>query len=133
MNRPPPFPDAEEVLVNLLDGIGGGYACTALPDEKEFDAKIPIIVCNRIGGGSSDGITDNALCGVLVIHKTRGKAWVLAGEVRDAILSAGNTRVGGVLIDTTSETTGNQEVADIDPDNRMVDSSFYLNFRRPRS
>lgn len=127
----PPFPDAEAVLIDLLDGLDGAYACTALPDAAAFESRIPVIVCNRLGGGSNDGITDKALCAVLVIHRTRREAWVLASKVRDAVLAASATAVNGVLIDHTEEVTGNQEVMDIDPDNRMIDSSFYLSFRRP--
>lgn len=129
----PPFPDAEKVLVEMLDGIDGAYACTALPDESDFDGLMPIIVCNRIGGGTSDNITDRALCAVLVIHHTRAEAWTLASTVRDTIIAAGQTptAINGVLIDATEEVTGNQEVMDINPDNRMIDSSFYLSFRRP--
>lgn len=129
----PPFPDAEKVLVEMLDGIGGAYACTALPDESDFDQLMPIIVCNRIGGGTDDNITDRALCAVLVIHHSRAEAWTLASTVRDTIIAAGQTptAINGVLIDATEEVTGNQEVMDINPDNRMIDSSFYLSFRRP--
>lgn len=94
---------------------------------------MPLIICNRIGGGTDDDITDKALCAVLVIHHTRPQAWALASKVRETILAAGRTptAVNGVLIDATSEVTGNQEVLDIDPDNRMVDATYWLAFRRP--
>ncbi|PBC38470.1 hypothetical protein CJ179_38350 [Rhodococcus sp. ACS1] len=126
------FPDAELVLLSLLDDLG--YTCTALPDPDQFDAQMPIIVCNRIGGGVDGlGITDNALCAILVIHDTRPLAWQVTAQVRQRILKAGCTEVDGILIDTTSEVVGNQEVMDINPENRMVDSTFYLSFREMRS
>lgn len=116
--------------MTLLEDLG--YTCTALPDGDEFAGNFPLIVVNRIGGGCTDGITDRALCAVLVVHNTRPEAWRVAGLVRDRVLSAGCTEVDGVLIDTTDEATGNQEVMDIAPENRMVDSTFWLTFRRQR-
>lgn len=126
----PPFPDAEAVLIDLLNGIDGAFACTS-PPESPSGLALPLIVVNRIGGGTDDGITDRALCAILVIHSSRRDAWKLSTKVRDTVLSAGATQVNGVLIDTTEEVIGNQEEMDIDPDNRMVDSTFYLSFRRP--
>ncbi|MBM4707930.1 hypothetical protein GS982_01315 [Rhodococcus hoagii] len=128
----PRFPDAETVLVQMLDGVGGAYACTIVPEENEWDELLPIIAVKRIGGGTDDGITDRALCAVLVIHRDRHSAFNLAEDVRQMILDAGRTSVNGVLIDSTSEVTGNQEVSDIDLDNRVIDASYYLDFRRPR-
>lgn len=129
----PDFPDAEAVLLDLLDGLDGAYTATALPSPEQFEALMPLVICNRIGGGTIDDITDKAMCSVLVIHHSRAQAWALAAKVREKILRAGRTptAVNDVLIDATSEIVGNQEVMDINPDNRMVDSSYWLSFRRP--
>nr|WP_296763812.1 hypothetical protein [Rhodococcus sp. (in: high G+C Gram-positive bacteria)] len=124
------FPDAEMVLLSLLDDIG--YTCTALPEDEQFEAALPIIVCNRIGGGSSDGITDDALCAVLVIAKSRPEAWRISGQVRDRIMNAGCTEVDGILIDYTREVQANNQVPDINPENRFVDSNYTLSFRQMR-
>lgn len=121
------YPDAEDVVTGLLSEFG--YACTFLPDKSEWEERVPIIAVNRVGGGS-DGITDRPLIQVGVLADTRTKAWAVAGECRDKILAAGNTRVGSVLIDATRESQGVQQFPDLNPDNRFVASTYQFEFRR---
>ncbi len=121
------FPDAEIVLLALLDDLG--WTCTALPDPAEWPALMPIIAVNRIGGGCRDGITDRALMSVVVVADTRAKAWASAHQVRERILSAGATKAAGVLIDYTDEEVGNTQEPDLNSDNRFVESTYWISFR----
>ncbi|RDI65759.1 phage tail termination protein [Nocardia pseudobrasiliensis] len=121
------FPDAEIVLLALLDDLG--WTCTALPDPAEWPTLMPIIAVNRIGGGCRDGITDRALMSVVVVADTRAKAWASAHRVRERILSAGATKAGGVLIDYTDEEVGNTQEPDLNSDNRFVESTYWISFR----
>ncbi|CAM4323280.1 hypothetical protein NONI108955_20795 [Nocardia ninae] len=122
------FPDVELVCLSLLADLG--YTCTALPDGDEWSLKFPLIAINRIGGGvDADGITDRALVAIVVVEDTRPKAWSAAGRVRQRMLAAGGTEVGGILIDSVEEAIGNTQVPDITEDNRFVDASFFLSFR----
>ncbi|WP_052068579.1 phage tail termination protein [Rhodococcoides fascians] len=122
------FPDAEAVLVTLLDDLG--YTCTFLPDEKEWRDMDAVIVVNRVGGGS-DGITDRPLLQVGVYAKdSRTRAWSVAGQVRERLLNAGGTAVDGALIDSVREAQGVQQFPDLNPDNKFVAATFQLSFRR---
>lgn len=122
------FPDAEIVLLTLLDDLG--YTCTFLPDDTEWRDMPSVIVVNRVGGGS-DGITDRPLLQVGVYAKdSRTQAWSVAGQVRDRLLRAGGRTVDGVLIDSVREAQGVQQFPDLNPDNKFVASTFQLSFRR---
>lgn len=122
------FPDAESVLVTLLDDLG--FTCTFLPDEKEWRSMDSVIVINRVGGGS-DGITDRPLLQVGVYAKdSRTRAWSVAGRVRERLLKAGGRTVDGALIDSVREAQGVQQLPDLNPDNKFVAATFQLSFRR---
>ncbi|MFI8976914.1 hypothetical protein ACIGO9_28810 [Nocardia asteroides] len=123
------FPDAELVVLDLLDDLG--WCCTAMPDPEQWDALMPIIAVNRIGGGlDRDGITDRAMVAVVVVGANRPAAWQAAAAVRQRICSAGGTAVNGVLIDTASEETGNSQDPNLASDNRFVEATFWLSFRQ---
>ena len=127
-----PYPDAEDVLTDLLADLG--TAVTALPEEEDFGFELlPMIVVNRIGG-AEDGITDHPIMAVLVVAKSRREAWRVSGLVRERIASVNiePTEAGGVLIDASREVEGNNQVPDINPDNRVVDSTYVLDFRAMR-
>lgn len=119
------FPDAEAVMCDLLTPL----APTATFLSEGWVDTLPVIQVNRVGGGA-DSITDIARLQVAVFAGTRAAAWQLANQVRQTVLTAGNTRVGGVLIDSASESTAGQQIPDIDPDDKRVISTYQLAFRR---
>lgn len=121
------FPDAEAVLLAMLDDLG--YTCTFLPDQAQWEELAPIIAINRVGGGA-DTITDRPLIQVGVFAATRPRAWQVAGQCRDRILASGGTRVDGVLVDSARENQGVQQFPDLNPDNKFVASTYQLSFRR---
>ncbi|WP_433662449.1 hypothetical protein ACQPW1_10025 [Nocardia sp. CA-128927] len=122
------FPDSEVVAMALLEDLG--WTCTALPDPQEWPRLAPIIAVNRIGGGvSRDGVTDRALVAVVVVDDTRPKAWRTAHQVRNRILAASATKVGGVVIDATEEEIGTVQTPDLSSDNRFIESSYWFSFR----
>ena len=118
-----PFPDAEAVVIDLLEPVAPGY--TELPDNFTPDA----IRVTRTGG-SDDGITDYALVEVTSFGSSRARAWQMDGAVRQWILAAGGTSVNGVLVDLTRTATPSQQLPDPREDLRVVTSSYRLAFRR---
>lgn len=130
MNEPGEFPDAEQVLVDMLGEFG--HSCTFLPvsAKGEFDReKLPIILIAR-EGGSCDGITDRPSMRVSVLAATRAEAQRVSGKCRMKILDSAGTAPGGVLVDHAREISGVTFLPDIDPQLRPVQSSYVLSFRR---
>ena len=118
-----PFPDAEAVVIDLLEPVAPGY--TELPHDFDPDA----IRVTRTGG-SDDGVTDYALVEVTSFGSSRARAWQMDGEVRQLVLAAGGTAVNGVLVDYTRTATPSQQLPDPRDDLRVVTSSYRLAFRR---
>jgi hypothetical protein len=119
------FPDAEAVVCDLLEQV----APTATQLDKGWDDVLPVIQVNRIGG-RRDQITDVARIQVAVWASSRAEVRTLADDIDELILSAGNTRVNGVLIDWTEQSIAGQQVPDVDPDDRRIISTYQLAFRR---
>ena len=127
-----PFPDAEQVLVDLLAPFG--QACTYLPvDHKgDFDVtKMPVIWITR-NGGSRDEITDRPILQVAVFARKRSASAGIAEQCREAVLNSVNRKIAGALVDAAREVTGVTQLPDIDPLNRMVQATYQLSFRRTR-
>lgn len=122
-----PFPDAEVVLLELLDPAIAP-ACTATPPT----ITPPLIRVVRTGG-SDDGITDSPVVEVTCIGADRQASWALAEECRQVILASPNTVVAGVLIDDAATFTPPQQIPDPDLDKRSVTTNFVLAWRRPRT
>ena len=118
-----PFPDAEAVVIDLLEPVAPGY--TELPHDFDPDA----IRVTRTGG-SDDGVTDYALVEVTSFGSSRARAWQMDGEVRQLVLAAGGTAVNGVLVDYTRTATPSQQLPDPRDALRVVTSSYRLAFRR---
>lgn len=119
------FPDAEAVVCDLLEQVAP--AATVL--DEGWDDVLPVIQVNRVGG-SRDQITDVARIQVAVWAASRAEVRLLADEIDELILSAGNTRVNGVLIDWTEQSVAGQQVPDKDPDDRRIISTYQFAFRR---
>lgn len=120
-----PYPDAETVLLDLLEPIAP--AVTSLPARFEP----PMIVVERVGGAPDpDDVTDYPLLQVSCYGARRPDAWSLSGQCQVAILSSPCSEVNGVLIDYAEVAIGGQQVPDMDPDDRRVVSTYRLGFRR---
>ncbi|WP_455550660.1 phage tail termination protein [Amycolatopsis lurida] len=88
----PPFPDAETVLLALLEPLAP--TVTATP----ADLTPPLIRVQRVGG-SDDGITDHPRMEIACYGKDRAQAWQLAEHCRQLVLGCIRTRIDGVLVD----------------------------------
>ena len=121
------WPDAEQVVIDMLDDLG--YACGDLPRPAEaMLAALPIIWIVR-EGGATDGITDRPIIGVDCIALTRAQASATAQAVRARIVGSVGAKHGGVLVDYAREITGRTPRPDIDPKLSAIQATFQLSFR----
>lgn len=124
------YPDAEDLVCQLLDDVG--HTVTFLPDNAEqlIDNGTPVILVERIGG-TDDGVTDRAELLVTVWGRTRPDAWRAGREVRRIIdtYSRGGV-VAGMFIDATRTTESATQLAIDDPDERRVVASYRVDSRR---
>ncbi|MFK0249281.1 hypothetical protein ACIQUM_31670 [Amycolatopsis azurea] len=123
----PPFPDAETVLLALLEPLAP--TVTATP----ADLVPPLIRVQRVGG-SDDGITDYPRMEIACYGKDRAQAWQLAEQCRQLVLGSVRTYVDGVLIDNArTDNPPTQVPYATTEDIRRVVGYFRLAWRRPRS
>lgn len=120
-----PFPDAESVVITVVESVAPGSVFTELPES--FTA--PAVRVTRTGG-DDDGVTDRPLVEVTSYGATRAQAWEMDGKVRQLVLAAGATVVNGILVDSTRTVTPSQQMPDPRADVRVVTSSYRLGFRR---
>lgn len=120
----PPWPDAELVVLDLLETTG--VSPVTATDEELAP---PVIQVMRLGG-SDDGITDRPRIEVDCFGGTRAQAWQLAEQCRQLILAAGGTAVNGTLIDRSATETPVQQVPYGNPDVRRVQAIYRLDLRR---
>lgn len=137
MTLPLAYPDAEQVLMDLLRPLAvaaGGRTVTSLPP----DPPAGTIWITRIGGGP-DGwdITDYPLMRVACYGASRNAAMDLSRDVERTITGHAKRRVeapgkpsDGVLIDFAMLDTGAADDRDLDPDDRRIIKNFALGFRR---
>jgi len=121
------FPDAEAIVMALLEGITGTPCVTVTPDN--LDDVVPVIQVNRTGG-NDDGITDFPRITVAVFDNRRQPAWDLAETCRQALLGSVRTKVDGTLIDNVRTDTDPQQVPDSNPNIRKVTATYRLAMRR---
>lgn len=95
-----PYPDAEAVVIDIVESVAPGAVYTELPEE--FPA--PAVRVTRTGG-SDNGVTDNPIVEVTSFGATRAQAWEMDGLVRQLIQGVGGTSVNGVLVDSTRTVT----------------------------
>nr|WP_181771284.1 hypothetical protein [Amycolatopsis pittospori] len=120
----PPFPDAETVLLALLEPVAP--TVTATP----ADLAPPLIRVQRVGG-SDDGITDHPRMEIACYGKDRAQAWQLAEQARQLVLGSVRTRIDGVLIDNArTDNPPTQVPYATTEDIRRVVSYFRLAWRR---
>ncbi|MBB5154958.1 hypothetical protein [Saccharopolyspora phatthalungensis] len=123
----PPFPDAETVVMTLLEQVAP--TVTATP----ADLTPPLIRVNRVGG-SDDRITDFPRVEVACYGLDRAQAWQLAEQCRQVILGSIRSRVDGVLIDDArTDNPPTQVPYATTEDTRRVIGYFRLAWRRPGS
>lgn len=121
------WPDAEQVVIDMLDDLG--YACGELPKTAEaLSDAFPVIWIVR-AGGATDGITDRPIIEVDCIAPSRAQASATAQAVRARIAGSAGTTHGGVLVDYAREITGRTPRPDIDPKLSAIQATFQLSFR----
>ncbi|MGW5741581.1 phage tail termination protein [Amycolatopsis sp. NPDC003861] len=122
----PPFPDAETVVMTLLEPVAP--TVTATP----ATLTPPLIRVQRVGG-SDDQITDHPRMEIACYGTDRADAWRLAEECRQLILGSIRTRVAGVLIDAArTDNPPTQVPYATTEDVRRVLAYYRLAWRRPR-
>jgi hypothetical protein len=122
-----PWPDAEDTVMALLDGIAPTYTATPAT------LTMPLITVQRVGG-ADDGITDYPRVQVTVYGSTRPQAWELAEACRQVLLAAYNTTASnGALIDRVSTVTPASQLPDPNQDARRVMAIYQVEMRRPRT
>jgi hypothetical protein len=139
MNLLPPYPDREQVLLDIL---------SVLVDENDVpilgvtwlppDFEPPIYQVQRIGGGADEwGVTDYGLMRVSYYGATRNEAWQLSQAGESVVLShhqRGIDRPGrysdGMLVDWATLDVGGSMDPDLDPDDRRVTVNYTLGMRR---
>jgi hypothetical protein len=105
------FPDVEQMVVNqILDELGY-QAATVKPGGDDFNAALPFVWVNRIGGVRTTGtwagrrLHDEARLSIDVYADSRVAATDAIAQVRAAIEQMQNTsRDGGFVLRTWEET-----------------------------
>ena len=120
-----PFPDAEAVVIELVESVSPGSVFTELPES--FVA--PAIRVQRTGG-SDNGVTDYPFVEITSFGASRAKAWEMDALVRQLVLASGGSVHAGVLVDSARTMTPPQQLPDPRFDVRVVTSSYRIGFRR---
>lgn len=134
MALPLPYPDAELVMMAILDPIeSASDIVTWIPE----NAPNGLVVVTRTGGVPDQwDVTDYPLLRVSCYGQTRAEAWDLQRECQRHILAAAHHAVdvpeegGEVLVDSSAIADGSSQVPELDPDDRRVDATYVLGLRR---
>lgn len=139
----PTYPDAELFVLAALEAflpalVGAAPQMkiekidTWLPES--FDP--PYVRVQRSGGAPDVyDVTDYPVISTASYGTTRMAAWELARVVEQVILGVKYRSIevpgyGRVLCDSSVLLSGGEQVPDLDPDDRRVDKTFQLGFRR---
>lgn len=122
-----PFPDAELLMMAMLEQVAPTYTTTPNPMPAT-----PLISVQRVGG-PDDWITDFPRVQVQVFGNTREQAWQLAEQCRQIIIASRRTIVNGVLIDNATTVTPAQQPPDPNVNLKRVVAIYQLEYRRPRA
>lgn len=97
------WPMLEKIAVAALNQhLSRGRAGTKLPaNVEESDGFVRV----TRGPGSDDGITDSPLLDLEAFHADRAKAWEIADDARQIILSMAASNTAGHLIDAANTAT----------------------------
>ncbi|WP_052371955.1 hypothetical protein [Amycolatopsis taiwanensis] len=122
----PPFPDAEDVVMALLEQVAPTVSDTP-PDLTP-----PLIKVNRVGG-SDDGITDYPRVEVSCYGHDHAEARRLGEQCRQVILGSVRTVAAGALIDSVRTDNPPTRVPYATSDDERCDRAYYrLAWRRTR-
>lgn len=122
-----PYPSAVKVVMALL----GDIATVRMAPPPDYNGD-PLITVRRIGGEPNyDDDTDAPILLVSCYAPTYLAADDLAGRVQVRILSSPCTEVAGVLIDSADIHVGGLEGPEPYPDERAINSTYVLSWRRP--
>lgn len=125
------WPDIEAVVCDWLEDLG--HVCTWYPDADKFESLLPVIMVNRTGGGSPDGIQDIALVTIAVTDDSRADSWRVMGMVRDRVReSSHGFEHPGCIVDAVAEQVGPQQIPQLNPDHREVQMTFQITARPDR-
>jgi len=125
------WPDVEAVVCDWLNDLGS--VMTVYPDSEHFDSLLPVVVVNRTGGGSPDGIQDVALVTIAVTDDTRADSWRVMGLIRDRVRDAKRGfEHPDCIVDAVAEQTGPQQIPQLNPDHREVQMTFQVIVRPNR-
>lgn len=125
------WPDVEALVCDWLDDLG--HVVTWYPNPDVFDSLLPVIMVQRVGGGSPDGIQDVALVAISVTDDSRSDSWAKMGEIRDRVREAARGfDSSSALIDQVSEQVGPQQIPQLAADHREVQMSFQVIVRPNR-
>jgi hypothetical protein len=130
------YPDQELVVIALVADVA--RTVTAIPAKYDPEKDGELIQVARVGGApDADDVTDYGLVQLTCWAATRTAAWALSNRCQPVILGAAGTAVEragdpahGVLIDDTEIAAGNQQMPDLDPDDRKVATTYRVALRR---
>lgn len=102
----PVFPDIEPIVVGyLLDRVPAVWSCLELPPVAEFNDRLPVAQCTRIGGTAASRtwshgwLMDAPTIDVDVYGTSREQANTVLAQVRAALLGvAGTVRDGAGFV-----------------------------------
>lgn len=129
----PPFPDAEDVVMALLDDI----APTTTDTAATLDSDAPVIKVTRVGG-ADDLVTDRPMVEVAVFAPTYEQARQVARACQQVILACAGRSIAtpdypdGVLIDKAETTSAPLRVPYENESLRHKAATYQFAWRRPR-
>lgn len=121
------FADVEAVVVTHLTATVGATS-TALPGDLEGSLPRTRVA---VGGGSDDGVTDEALVDVESFADTRAGAADLAEDSRQAMLGLAASTAGGPLVDWVRTATRPVWVDYKNPAVHRFVATYRVALRRP--
>lgn len=129
----PAFPDAEDVVMALLEPV----APTTTDTAATLDSETPVIKVTRVGG-ADDFFTDRPLVEVAVFAPTYEQARQVAHACQQVILASGGRTIvtpdhpGGVLIDKAETVSAPLRVPYENENLRHKAATYQFAWRRPR-
>ena len=119
------WPDVEALVCDWFEDLG--VVRTWYPEPDEIEGLLPLIIVQRTGGGSPDGVQDVALVTIAVTAGTRAESWQVMGRIRDRVREASRGfETDAALIDAVAEQVGPQQVPQLNPDQREVQMTFQV-------
>lgn len=126
------WPDVEAAVCDWLADLG--TVRTWYPHPDDLEPMLPLIMVQRTGGGSPDGLQDVALVVIAVTDTTRAESWALMGRIRDRVRDASRGfDSAAALVDAVSEQVGPQQIPQLNPDHREVQMTFQVICRPHRT